>query len=95
MWIIFKFLLRLCIAFVSIYCLLYICQYEEKTHCLSNLKLHIELRLYKYLQSKFDPIDEECPYHQYTIRIIERSPLIIYIEHFVTQHEIEHLVQLA
>lgn len=37
----------------------------------------------------------ECPQHEYTIRIITRRPLIIYIEQFLTKHEIEHLIELA
>ncbi|CAF1473482.1 unnamed protein product [Adineta steineri] len=37
----------------------------------------------------------ECPQHQYTTRIIERKPLIIYIEQFLTENEIQHLIELA
>jgi hypothetical protein len=37
----------------------------------------------------------ECPQHQYSIRVIERRPLIIYIEQFLTQDEIQHLIELA
>jgi len=37
----------------------------------------------------------QCPQHRYRTRIIERRPLIIYIEQFLTQDEIEHLLQLA
>ncbi|CAF0981365.1 unnamed protein product [Adineta steineri] len=39
--------------------------------------------------------ESKCPYHQYKIRLIERKPLIIYIEQFLTQNEIKHLIQLA
>ena len=38
---------------------------------------------------------EECSRHSYLPRIIERSPLIIYIENFLTKDEIDHLIQLA
>ncbi|CAF1314684.1 unnamed protein product [Adineta ricciae] len=36
-----------------------------------------------------------CPRHRYSIRLIERSPLIIYIEQFLTQNEIQHIIDLA
>lgn len=39
--------------------------------------------------------EAKCPKHRYQIRIIERSPLIIYIEHFLRKDEIEHLIQLG
>ena len=39
--------------------------------------------------------EHECPHHQYVTRIIERKPLIIYIENFLTRNEIEHLARLA
>jgi hypothetical protein len=37
----------------------------------------------------------QCPQHQYNIRVIERRPLIIYIEQFLTENEIQHLIELA
>ncbi len=37
----------------------------------------------------------ECPQHLYNIRVIERRPLIIYIEQFLTPNEIQHLIELA
>ncbi|CAF4056143.1 unnamed protein product [Adineta steineri] len=37
----------------------------------------------------------ECPHHRYTTRIIERSPLIVYIEQFLTQNEIQYLIELT
>ena len=39
--------------------------------------------------------EHECPRHRYVTRIIERSPLIIYIEQFLTQNEIQHLIELT
>lgn len=39
--------------------------------------------------------EKECPNHRYIIRIIERSPLIIYIEKFLSENEIKHLIELA
>ena len=38
---------------------------------------------------------DQCPQHRYTIRVIERRPLMLYIEQFLTQDEIEHLIELA
>ena len=38
---------------------------------------------------------DKCSDHRYKIRIIERSPLIIYIEEFLQENEIEHLIQLS
>ncbi|CAF4070433.1 unnamed protein product [Adineta steineri] len=37
----------------------------------------------------------KCPHHQYSTRIIERSPLIIYIEEFLTQNEMQYLIRLT
>jgi len=78
---------------------------------LIDLKLYIHQQLIQFLQSKvcnenhkiiemnnnFDlsKYKEKCPYHRYTTRMIERSPLIIYIEQFLTKNEIEHLIQLS
>jgi hypothetical protein len=39
--------------------------------------------------------DNKCSDHQYKIRLIARSPLIIYIEKFLTENEIKHLIELA
>ncbi|CAF1415016.1 unnamed protein product [Adineta steineri] len=37
----------------------------------------------------------KCPDHQYKTRMISRSPLIIYIEKFLTEDEMKHLIELA
>ncbi|UJR17789.1 hypothetical protein I4U23_004688 [Adineta vaga] len=37
----------------------------------------------------------KCIDHQYKIRIISRTPLIIYIEKFLIPYEIRHLIQIA
>ncbi|CAF1221209.1 unnamed protein product [Adineta steineri] len=37
----------------------------------------------------------KCPHHRYSARIITRRPLIIYIEKFLTQNEMQHLIELA
>jgi hypothetical protein len=39
--------------------------------------------------------EHECPRHRYITRFIQRSPLIIYIEQFLTQNEIEYLIKLS
>ena len=40
--------------------------------------------------------ESECQSdHRYKTRIISRTPLMIYIEQFLTQREIEHLIELA
>ena len=39
--------------------------------------------------------EHECPRHRYITRLIERSPLIIYIEQFLTENEIQHLIDLV
>ena len=36
-----------------------------------------------------------CPHHSYTIRLVHRNPLIIYIDKFLTQNEIQHLIDLT
>ncbi|UJR11395.1 hypothetical protein I4U23_015575 [Adineta vaga] len=47
-----------------------------------------------YFEEKTIPVNE-CPDHQYKIQIITRNPLIIYIDKFLTQNEIKHLIELA
>lgn len=39
--------------------------------------------------------EETCPQHSYRVRIVNRKPLIIYIENFLTQTEINHLIELT
>jgi hypothetical protein len=78
---------------------------------LIDLHLYIQQQLIQFVQTKFcnenckivevnnnsdlSEYKNKCPHHRYTTRIIERSPLIIYIEQFLTQNEIHHLIQLA
>ena len=38
---------------------------------------------------------EGCLEHSYRTRIIHRNPLIIYIENFLTENEINHLIKLV
>ena len=37
----------------------------------------------------------ECPEHRYSIEIISRRPLIIYIKNFLTSNEMQYLLKLA
>lgn len=46
----------------------------------------------KYNLSQYE---YECPQHQYTIRVIRGRPLIIYIEEFLTENEIQHLIEIT
>ena len=39
--------------------------------------------------------DVSCPNHNYNIHILHRDPLIIYIPHFVSDAEAEHLVEIS
>lgn len=39
--------------------------------------------------------EQQCPQHRYTIRIIEKNPLLIYIENFLTEFEIQHIIELT
>ena len=39
--------------------------------------------------------EQQCPQHRYTIRIIEKNPLVIYIENFLTAFEIQHIIELT
>ncbi|UJR19764.1 hypothetical protein I4U23_022898 [Adineta vaga] len=50
-----------------------------------DVKNNYDLSQYKY----------QCPHHRYNTRIIERSPLIIYIEQFLTENEIQYLIELT
>ncbi|UJR24658.1 hypothetical protein I4U23_006032 [Adineta vaga] len=78
---------------------------------LTYLHWHIQRRVLQPIQLNFDKdnyeIDEttdnynlsdyehRCPRHRYTIRIIERNPLLIYIEQFLTPNEIQHIIELT
>lgn len=57
----------------------------------------LETKFYNDTNIKYNlsQYEYECPQHRYSIRIIERRPLIIYIEQFLTQDEIQHLIELA
>jgi len=59
--------------------------YSENIKFCNQTNIKYNLSQYEY----------ECPEHQYNIRIIQRRPLIIYIEQFLTQEEIQHLIELA
>ncbi|PIB02460.1 hypothetical protein CB0940_00159 [Cercospora beticola] len=61
---------------------------EAKTFSESNAKAKIEHLVYpsKNLQ---------CPEHSYTAHIYSTSPLMIYIENFLSETEIEHLISLS
>ena len=39
--------------------------------------------------------ENKCSDHRYKIRIIQRTPLIVYIEKFLLPYEIRHLIELA
>ncbi|CAF1591576.1 unnamed protein product [Adineta ricciae] len=39
--------------------------------------------------------ERKCSDHRYKIRIIQRTPLIVYIEKFLLPYEIRHLIELA
>src|SRR5690349_6093128 len=51
--------------------------YSQDIKFCNQTNIKYNLSLYKY----------ECPQHQYNIRIIERRPLIIYIEQFLIYDE--------
>ena len=36
-----------------------------------------------------------CPYHSYKIHVLHRDPLIIYIPHFISDSEADHLVEIS
>jgi hypothetical protein len=78
---------------------------------LTDLQLHVRQQIIKFSQANFckeecktadvnnnydlSKYAHQCPHHRYHTRIIERSPLIIYIEQFLTQNEIQYLIELA
>lgn len=47
---------------------------------------------YNYNLSEYE---ERCPQHRYTIRMIERRPMVVYIEQFLTANEMTHLIELS
>ena len=73
---------------------------------LTNFQSYIEERRIQIVDSKwtegndqrkdpFTPSEEACPRYSYRSRVINRNPLIIYIENFLGKSEIDHLIKLA
>ncbi|CAF0743042.1 unnamed protein product [Adineta steineri] len=62
----------------------------QSKFCKKDVKVAQVNDNYDLLQYRY-----KCPHHQYSTRIIERSPLIIYIEKFLTQNEMQHLIKLT
>jgi hypothetical protein len=64
---------------------------------LTDLQSYIRQESIKYIcvDDRKIEFEFECPKHRYRTRMIERSPLIIYIENFLTQNEIDHLIKLV
>ncbi len=60
-----------------------------------NYSLNIKFCNDTNIKYNLSQYEYECPQHRYRIRMIERRPLIIYIEQFLTQDEIQHLIELA
>ena len=46
----------------------------------------------KLLQRIDEDKEEICPQYSYRTRLINRNPLIIYIENFLSKNEIDHLI---
>jgi hypothetical protein len=91
-------LILFCIVFIGfILFLSFRNVYQSGIHII--IEYFIEQESIEYIQSKYCldyfKVEDECPKHRYIIRMIERSPLIIYIENFINQNEIDHLIKLA
>ena len=82
------------------------CVLQCMVEYLTNLQFYIGEKRMKLMQSNLSENDrqgkdhsseskEACPLHSYRSRIIQRNPLIIYIENFLTNNEIDHLIELA
>ena len=65
---------------------------EDKRIEMINKKLIEDNRQRKVYSAQNQEI---CPPYSYRTRIVNRSPLIIYIENLLTQKEIDHLIELA
>lgn len=52
-------------------------------------------QIMEYLNEYVEEDDGQCPKYSYRIRIVNKKPLIIYIENMLKENEIEHLIQLA
>jgi hypothetical protein len=70
---------------------------DLKFYCRRDLIKTTQLNFVKETSNVFrtDQNDNKCPNHRYTTRIIQRKPMMIYIEQFLTQDETQHLVELA
>jgi len=90
------YLLNMNQSFEMIFLLMeYILQFTIEK--LTDLKFYCRRDLIKETSNVFriDQNDNKCPNHRYTTRIIQRKPMMIYIEQFLTQDETQHLVELA
>ena len=57
-----------------------------------NTKIMEDSRQRKVFSSRNEEI---CPPYSYRTRIINRNPLIIYIENFLSPKEVNHLIELG
>ena len=58
--------------------------------------INTKLREDSHQRKVFSARNEEiCPPYSYRTRIVNRNPLIIYIENFFSQKEIDHLIELG
>ncbi|CAF1016299.1 unnamed protein product, partial [Adineta ricciae] len=73
------------------------------SYCLFNID-RVSIGVNSFIKCLIDPQEkiistdknaDVCADHQYKIRLITRNPTIIYIENFLTENEIKHLIELA
>ena len=62
---------------------------------LTNFQFYIREKRINYFHSKLKDDNHQCRPHSYRSRIINRNPLIIYIENFLTKNEINRLIELV
>ncbi|KAJ9481531.1 hypothetical protein VN97_g11943 [Penicillium thymicola] len=60
---------------------------------LAAVPLVLLLLFYRWHRSAAIPIATICPNHQYTVEIVSQSPLVIYINNFLSQKEVSWLLE--
>ena len=95
-----------CIALLGVIISIYVLNIEK----VQQRSLNILIEFLSYIEKSYfedkqlkdnvtlvdtNKTEYECLNHRYRTRIISRTPLIIYIDNFLSPYEIQHLIELA
>ena len=97
-------------AVIAFYYSSHLYQFKEPLLQATDTSLQMTMKCLTHLQSfvrrqiqveeitsddELSQYEHICPKQRYTIRIIAQKPTIIYIEEFLTQKEMQHLIELT